>query len=494
MPRTLNSSAISLSVIVPVFNEQYLIEASLERLKVLADASSLSRVRIIVVDDASTDATPHCIERFRKTLESQPNEKLEWIFLSHEQNRGKGAAIRTALEQVDTDLVVFHDADLEYHPEDLIRMVRLFQEEAADAVFGSRFLTGEYRRVVFFRHTLGNKALTFLCNLISDLNLTDMETCYKMIRADLLKDVPLVSSDFGIEPEITIKLAKRGARIFEVPIRYSGRTYQEGKKINWKDGWLALFSIVRFAFSDHVYAMDCHGGEILGRLRRAPSLTKWMGDTIRPYVGERVLEVGAGIGNLTINLAPRTIYWATDINPHYLARLQSLSDSRPYLTVVYIDATNRDSFPSGQLFDTVVCLNVVEHLEDDITALRNIRDSLDEDGRAIILVPQGPWLYGKLDEVLGHYRRYTKEQLVSIGERAGLRAEKVVSFNRIGTLGWWFNGKILRKSTLGYWQVKILNLFLPVIRHFDKWLPFPSLSIIAIFRKESTSVEPSGAD
>lgn len=477
------AATTTLSVIVPVFNEQYLLETSLERLKVLSAANRLRRVRVIVVDDGSTDRTPAAIERFRDTLASLPDDRVEWIFLRHDRNSGKGAAIQTALPHVDTDLVVIHDADLEYHPADLLKMVPLFSEEGADAVFGSRFLSGEFRRVVFFRHALGNHFLTFLCNLVSDLNLTDMETCYKMIRADLLKDIPLDSVNFGIEPEIAIKLAKRGARVFEVPIRYAGRTYQEGKKISWVDGLRAIGSILRFAVSDRVYQRDDHGGETLGRLQRAPNFTKWMADTIRPYVGDRVLEIGAGIGNLTQNLTPRRMYWASDINPHYLDRLQKMKETRPYMDVLRIDATDRKSFPSGQQFDTVICLNVVEHLEDDVAALRNIGDLLDDAGRAIILVPKGPALYGTLDKALGHYRRYTTEKLLSAGAQAGLYAERVLYFNRMGSPGWWFNGKVLRTTTFGFLQMKTLNFILPALHRLDSWLPLPSLSVIAIFRK-----------
>src|SRR6202023_719897 len=146
-----------------------------------------------------------------------------------------------------------HDGDLEYQPGDLLKMVEVFLREDADAVFGSRFMPGGYKRALFFRHALGNKFLTFLCDLVCDLNLTDMETCYKMVRADLLKSIPLESHGFDIEPELAIKLAKRGSRIFEVPINYSGRTYLEGKKINWKDGLRALGAVVRYAMSDRIY-------------------------------------------------------------------------------------------------------------------------------------------------------------------------------------------------------------------------------------------------
>lgn len=485
-----NRTSTTLSVIVPAYNEQYLIEASLNGLSVLNESPRLLKIKVIVVNDCSTDGTSEAMERFQRHLESsQDFSKFSWVWLQHEKNKGKGAAIRTALEYVDTHLVVIHDADLEYHPRDLLQMVELFLYEDADAVFGSRFMPGGYKRALFFRHELGNKFLTFLCDMMCDLNLTDMETCYKMVRADLLKSIPLKSSTFDVEPELAIKLARRGSRIFEVPISYSGRTYAEGKKINWKDGVRALWAIFRYSLSDQLYKADAHGGEILLRLNRAPRFTRWMADVIRPYVGNRVLEIGAGIGNMTLHLVPRTSYWATDINSGYLDSLERLRPNRPYLHIAYVDGMDGNSFPAGESFDTVICLNVVEHLPDDHGALRSIWNVLDEGGRAIVLVPNGPELYGTLDEVLGHCRRYTEEQLIKLGEAEGFKIDHLLKFNRFGIFAWWLNGKILRRRTFGLGQIRMLNFLTPLFRAVDSWLPCPPLSLIAIFSKE-TGREP----
>jgi glycosyltransferase involved in cell wall biosynthesis len=479
-------TSTSLSVIVPVYNEQYLVASSLDRLAVLGESLLLDRVEIIVVDDGSSDQTAEAIDNFRISLDRNgPNPKFSWAFLRHEKNSGKGAAIRTGLSHATAELVVVHDADLEYHPRDLIQMVEVFLYEDADAVFGSRFMSGGYKRALFFRHALGNKLLTFLCDLVCDLNLTDMETCYKMVRTGLLKTIPLESSTFDVEPELAIKLSRRGARIFEVPISYSGRTYREGKKIGWKDGLRAFWAILHYSLSDKLYSTDADGAEILGRLNRAPRFNRWMADVIRPFIGNRVLEIGAGIGNMSLNLMPRTSYWATDVNPLYLDYLVSMRATRPYMDVARTDATAGDSFPPGQTFDTVVCLNVVEHLEDDLGALRNVWNVLDDGGRAIILVPGGPNLYGTLDEVLGHFRRYTIEQLVDVSTRAGFVVEEMLKFNRAGVPAWWLNGKILRRRTFGMMQIRLLNLLTPLFRLLDSWLPVPPLSLIAILKKET---------
>lgn len=476
-------TSTTLSILVPVYNEQYLVRPSLERLKILAESPLLDRIEIIVVDDGSTDQSSSVLCEFELSAAAAPNPKLEWLFLHHEVNQGKAAAIHTALFRANAELTVIHDSDLEYHPRDLLKMVQVFLEEQADAVFGSRFLASEYRRVLFFRHELGNRFLTLLCNVVSDLNLTDMETCYKMVRTSLLKSVPLVGKGFEIEPEIAIKLAKRGARIFEVPIRYAGRTYQEGKKIGWRDGFRAIAAILRFGYSDYIYAEDVFGSQVLGRLNRAPRFTKWMADVIRPYVGEKVLEIGAGTGNLTVQLIPRTLYWVSDINPLYLAYLENVGRNRPYMRVGFTDGEQGESYPNEQKFDTVICLNVVEHLADDLTALNNIRDVLEDRGRAIVLVPCGPWLFGSLDEVLGHQRRYTRKQLTELVEKAGLQLETMLEFNRVGVIAWWLNGRLLRRRTFGLWQIKMLNLLTPLFRVLDDFLPLPPLSLIAVLSK-----------
>lgn len=471
---------VSLSVLVPVYNEQHLVEESLSRLVVLEKSPVLSRIEVIVVDDCSSDRTPQVLERFA-AARKEAKGKTEWTFLRHAKNGGKGKAIQTALARATCEVTVIHDADLEYHPKDLLKIVDVFENERADAVFGSRFAGADVRRVLMYRHELGNRLLTFLTNVATDLNLTDMETCYKAVRTDLLKSIPIVSNDFRLEPELTIKLAKRGARIFEVPISYSGRTYQEGKKIGWRDGVKALAAIAKFAISDDVFTGDEHGSATLARLSRAPRFNEWMADVIEPFVGQKVLEIGSGTGNLTMQLVPRQHYVATDSNPQYVQSLKALEYDRPYLRTQSTDVTKRETFPKIEGgFDTVVCLNVVEHVEDDVGALMNIRDSLADGGRAIILVPRGEKMYGTLDEALGHVRRYEPDTLRALAEKASFDVKELLEFNRVGTPAWWLNGKVLRRRKFGVGQVLALNALTPLFRQIDEKLPVEPLSLIAI--------------
>jgi glycosyltransferase involved in cell wall biosynthesis len=223
-----------LSVIIPVFNEATTIEEILKRVSAVPLAKEL-----IIVDDCSQDGTREMLSRLAGQYD---NVKVVY----HEKNRGKGCAIRTGLEQATGEMVIIQDADLEYNPAEYPRLVKPIMEGRADVVYGSRFAGGEEHRVLYFWHYVGNRFLTLLSNMFTNLNLTDMETCYKVFRADILKGIRLEQDRFGFEPEITAKVARTGCRIFEVGISYSGRTYTEGKKIGWKDGVKAVWCIIKY--------------------------------------------------------------------------------------------------------------------------------------------------------------------------------------------------------------------------------------------------------
>lgn len=471
------STSFGLSVLVPVYNERYLVETSLRRLLALRD-DIIHRMEVIVVDDCSTDGS-------WEILQAIAAEDERVVLLRHERNMGKGAALRTALEQATGEISIVHDADLEYNPADIPSLLRPFAEEAADAVFGSRYLSSHYRRALMFRHTWMNKTLTFVANIFTDLNLSDIETCYKAIRTPLFQSIPLRHNDFRFEIEIAFKLAKRRARIFEAPISYLARTYQEGKKITHKDSVLALAAILRFWLIDDIYKEDKYGSQILASLEKVRRFNLWMGRVLAPYVGDRVLEIGAGIGTLTGQFIPRDFYLASDINPSYLSYLRSYSIGKPYLRVRNIEAGSSSDFAGLEgKFDTALMINVLEHVPDEQVALANIRSSLMRGGRAVILVPQHPALYGSLDRALEHRERYTRESLRQSLERAGFRVERIFDFNRFSVPGWWLNGKVMRRKTFSRIQLKVLQMSMPILRRLDPILPWGGLSLIAVAVKD----------
>lgn len=231
-----------LSILIPVYNEISSIDEVLEVILNLDFLKTIS-FEIICVDDCSTDGSGEHLKKIN-------NKTLKVFF--QEKNMGKGAAINRAISEASGDIMIIQDADLEYDPQEYQSILQPLLDKKADVVYGSRYLGGKPRRVLFFWHTFGNKFLTFVSNIFTNLNLTDMETCYKAFTKEAIKNIRITSKRFGIEPELTAKFAKKKLKIIEVPISYFGRSYEEGKKIGWKDGFSAIFHIIKFKFSNRL--------------------------------------------------------------------------------------------------------------------------------------------------------------------------------------------------------------------------------------------------
>jgi glycosyltransferase involved in cell wall biosynthesis len=232
---------MTLSIVIPAYNEGPTIHHILEKVKAVELIKGLKK-ELVIVNDCSKDNTEESIQQY---ILNNPDLKISYY--KHEVNKGKGAAIHTGIKEAKGDYIIVQDADLEYDPQEFNILLKPVLDGFADVVYGSRFMGGKPHRILFFWHTLGNKFLTFTSNMFTNLNLTDMETCYKLFKADIIKSLDLKENRFGFEPEVTAKIAKiKNVRIYEVGISYYGRTYEEGKKINWKDGFRAIYCILRY--------------------------------------------------------------------------------------------------------------------------------------------------------------------------------------------------------------------------------------------------------
>jgi glycosyltransferase involved in cell wall biosynthesis len=462
-----------LSVLMPLYNERWTLATIIGR--VLTVPLDLE-LELIVVDDGSADGS---WEELQRLAAADPRIRI----FRHQRNRGKGAAIRTAIQQMTGEVAVVQDADLEYDPHDYVRLLAPIRDGRADAVFGSRF-AGETHRVLYFWHSLGNKLLTLLSNMINDVNLTDMETCYKMVRADLLRQLRLQSDTFTLEPEITCRLAQWGARIYEVPVSYSGRTYLEGKKIKAIDGLKVFWELFRCRCLDPQFTHH-RGFYLLKSLAKARRYNRWLLQQCRPYLGSKVLELDAGIGSLSALLLNCSRLVLAGRDPLCVARLHSQFGHRGNVRVMGFDPARPEDFAPcrDEPVDTILCSDVLERLEADEQVLRSFHEALLPGGHCIVTVPAGAWLYSVTDREMGRLRRYSQAELREKMAAAGFEIVSTRSVGRLWALAWWFCGRVLRRRRLGPRPRLWADRLLPVTRWLDYCLPVPGLSIIMVGRK-----------
>ena len=470
---------MKVSILVPVYNERTLVERSLAAVLAAPLPEQMER-ELVVVDDKSTDGTSAILDRLAA---AHPQIRL----FRHDVNQGKGAAVRTAIGRATGDFCLIQDADLEYDPNDYPRLLRPLLDGRADAVFGSRYLAGEQMRVLPFWHSKINKVLTLVSNMFCNLALTDMETCYKAFRTDLLKSIPIRSNRFGIEPEITMKCAKRKLRIYEVPISYHGRTYEEGKKIGWRDGLKAIGAILHFWVVDDLYVLP-YGRAHLNNLTGTPQYVSWITSMLRPYLGDRVFEVSAGIGTLAGRLMGRRLhYLAGEKDPLYLLALRNRFLRTPSVEVREIDPENFGGMDAQ--FDTVLCLNVIEYSEHPESIVRLAAGAVGPGGRIVILTPQGPSLRGSLDEALGYKRRFSEKELRAMLGENGFAVERAHQVNKSTRPVWWVNSKLLGSRQISKLSLKLFDKSVWLLRRLDAVLPWKGLSVLVVGRKQARTLD-----
>jgi glycosyltransferase involved in cell wall biosynthesis len=467
-----------LSILIPVYNERAVVEQSLSLVLAAPLPENMER-ELVVVDDCSTDGTGDIL---RSMAGADPRIRL----FRHPVNRGKGAAVRTAIENAEGDFCLVQDADMEYDPSEYPRLLRPLLDGHADAVFGSRYLAGEQRRVLPFWHSMINQGLTSFTNMFCNLHVTDMETAYKAFRTDLLKSIPVRSDRFGFEPEITMKVAKRKLRVYEVPISYHGRTYEEGKKIGWKDGLKAMGVVLYFWLIDDLY-VPTYGRGFLNSLTGTPQYLSWLTRVLRPHLGDTVLEIGAGLGNMTGRLMGKKLrYVAGEKDPLYLHALRNRFLRTPNVAVCRIDPENPADFePWWGQFESVLCVNLLEVVDDPKGVMESLASCLKPGGAMVVLVPQGKVLFGSLDRGMGTKRRFSAAELREMFDALGMQVTREQQINKLGALGWWSSSRVLRRDHISRPALKLWDKSVWLLRRIDGLLPWRGLSLVVVARREA---------
>ena len=458
----------TLSVLIPVYNEARTLRTLIAR--VLASPVPAD-LELVCVDDASTDRS---LSILHELAAADPRVKV----VAQSRNMGKGKAIRTAIEHMTGDLAIVQDADLEYDPEDYTKVIGPILDGKADAVYGSRFAASEVRRVLFFWHALGNRVLTALSNMANDLNLTDMETCYKAVRGDLLKSLRLTSDRFGLEPEITARLAQWGARIYEVPISYHGRTYAEGKNIGWRDGLEALWLILKFRFIDTRATND---DSLVTRqaLGKAPRFRRWILKAFEDHLGQSVLELDAGPGHTASHLLDRQRLLLTDSDPVHVETLRRRFGHLENIEINQVDFDNEETPMPG--IDTVLVFDGLQRALEPKELLARVARVVDPGTKLLLQLPAGTDLMGPTDIAAGHLRRFDLGDVEDLIHAVGLELLLIEPFNRLGAWGWRFHhalgaGRISRAEAVTF------DLLVPLARKVDAFSSRPGLSWLVVAR------------
>lgn len=465
--------SVLFSILIPVYNEQAYLARVVERVLAAPLPDGVER-ELILVDDCSTDRTPEVIA----SIVARYPDKIRAF--RQPKNQGKGAAIRRAIQETKGDYAIIQDADLEYNPNEYSLVLAPLLDGRADVVYGSRFATRETRKIVNYHHKLGNLFLTHLSNWTTGLDLTDMETCYKAFRADVLKSIPLRSNRFGIEPEVTAKIAKRGWTVYEVPISYNGRRYSEGKKIGWKDGVSAIRTIVKYWLVDDCFYDGDPDGGAAQTFERSRLLTQATVAKSVPFLGLKTLEIGAGQGEASRYLPQKERLTLADPDAKNVKFLRAGYDGNAVVDVarLNLDAPSVASLldfaesaespenaqsPQSAEYDAIVAFNRVDALcFDDAQTFGRLRSLLKSNGRVVFTLPAcGSESYSE---------REIKRSLAD----AGFRAEKIERFDALSGLLGKRDGQAPSRG-----KIKIYDAIFRWTRWLDKFLPGARYLVVA---------------
>ncbi len=482
-------AAPCLAVVMPCHNEVATVKDVVER--VLASPFT---AEVIAVDDGSTDGTG-------EVLDGIHDPRLRVI---HQQlNLGKGAALRRAFPEVTADFVIVQDADLEYDPAEYGTVLGPLLGGQADVVFGSRF-HGEPHRVLYFWHSLATRGLTLLSNACTDLNLTDMGTGCKAFRREVVQSMELEQDRFGIEPELTAKVAEAGWRIFEVGISYEGRTYEAGKQVRAVDGVRTLLCILRYSAlgkkvakpRDHRHAgslADFHEADdelsdTLDSLDEAQHYADWIVDLLAPHLGGEIVEIGAGHGTMSDRLRRLGRLTISEPSPRACELLEERFAATPDVRVVAADAEQvmrQGADGEGAPFDSAVMINVLEHIPDHVGVLRSIRQGLRPGGTLAVYVPAHEVLYSDFDRRIGHQRRYRRSTLAHALSLAGFELVDLRYVNLPGWFAWVLVARLLRQQPTRPATTRLYDRWVvPVLRRVEGRHPAAfGQSLLAVARR-----------
>jgi 2-polyprenyl-3-methyl-5-hydroxy-6-metoxy-1,4-benzoquinol methylase len=465
---------MKLSIILPTFNDRETIRDAVTGIQT-APLDGLDR-EVIVVDDASTDGT-------REVL-SDLDGRRGLRVLHQSRHEGRGPAIARGFAAAGGDVCVLGDTGLSYDLGGYATLVGPILAGKADVVFGSRFLGSPAgHRVLGFRESIASRFVTLLSNALTGLNLTDIAASCKAMTRQVAGRLDLQSSGSGVEPEIACKVSRLGVRVYEVPMPHLGPAVASGG-IGAADALRMMGAVARYAGWDG--PEHDVGVRTLRRMARLGAYNRWLHAAFEAYLGERVLEVGAGVGNQTQYFVHRERVIAADIEADYVNELQAKFGHRPGVRVASF------SFPLGadevadlqrERLDTVVCLNVLEHIEDDRATLEDFARILRPGGHLVLIVPSMPSLYGTLDVHLHHFRRYERETLRQLLVETGFEPETVRYMNRLAVPGWWLNSRVLKRKVLPRGQLGLFRLMMPLLKFEERHPPSFGLSLLALARR-----------